>query len=75
MEQWQVAREMRARIKSRFDHEGIEIPMPQRVVWHREQGGEARSAHVTDDAGADPQSDSRAGAGASAGPTEPPPAR
>ena len=37
MEQWQVAREMRARIKARFDHEGIEIPLPQRVVWHREQ--------------------------------------
>ena len=26
MEQWAVAREMRQRIKSRFDHEGIEIP-------------------------------------------------
>jgi small conductance mechanosensitive channel len=37
MEQWQVAREMRARIKARFDHEGIEIPLPQRVVWHRER--------------------------------------
>ncbi len=36
MEQWQVAREMRARIKARFDHEGIEIPLPQRVVWHRD---------------------------------------
>ena len=28
MEQWAVAREMRQRIKSRFDHEGIEIPSP-----------------------------------------------
>jgi small conductance mechanosensitive channel len=36
MEQWQVARELRQRIKARFDHEGIEIPFPQRVVWHRE---------------------------------------
>ena len=63
MEQWQVAREMRARIKGRFDHEGIEIPMPQRVVWHREQAGEGRSAHVTDDAGA----------GSGAGPAGPPP--
>lgn len=34
-EQWGVAREMRARIKARFDLEGIEIPFPQRVVWHR----------------------------------------
>ncbi len=33
-----VAREMRSRIKARFDAEGIEIPLPQRVVWHR--GGE-----------------------------------
>ena len=35
MEQWAVARELRQRIKARFDHEGIEIPLPQRVVWHR----------------------------------------
>jgi small conductance mechanosensitive channel len=35
MEQWKVAREMRERIKDRFDAEGIEIPYPQRVVWHR----------------------------------------
>lgn len=37
MEQWAVARELRQRIKARFDHEGIEIPLPQRVVWQREQ--------------------------------------
>ncbi len=36
MEQWGVARTLRQRIKARFDHEGIEIPLPQRVVWHRE---------------------------------------
>ena len=36
MEQWAVARELRQRIKARFDHEGIEIPYAQRVVWHRE---------------------------------------
>ena len=34
-EQWAVAREMRQRIKARFDHEGIEMPFPQRVVWQR----------------------------------------
>ncbi len=36
LEQWAVAREMRQRIKARFDHEGIEIPFAQRVVWMRE---------------------------------------
>ncbi|MEJ7629046.1 MAG: mechanosensitive ion channel family protein [Nocardioidaceae bacterium] len=35
-EQGPVAREMRARIKARFDAEGIEIPLPQRMVWHRD---------------------------------------
>ena len=39
MEQWQVAREMRERIKSRFDHEGIVMPLPQRVVWHQDESG------------------------------------
>jgi moderate conductance mechanosensitive channel len=37
LEQWAVARAMRQRIKARFDHEGIEIPFAQRVVWHREE--------------------------------------
>jgi small conductance mechanosensitive channel len=36
LEQWEVAREMRERIKARFDHEGIEIALPQRVLWHRD---------------------------------------
>jgi small-conductance mechanosensitive channel len=36
MEQWGVARQLRQRIKARFDHEGIDIPLPQRVVWHHE---------------------------------------
>jgi moderate conductance mechanosensitive channel len=33
--QWKVGRELRARIKRAFDAEGIEIPFPQRTVWHR----------------------------------------
>ena len=28
MEQWRVARVVRERIKSRFDHEGIQAPFP-----------------------------------------------
>ena len=44
MEQWGVARALRQRIMARFDHEGIEVPLPQRVVWHRdEQTGSPRS--------------------------------
>ncbi|CAA9335041.1 MAG: Potassium efflux system KefA protein / Small-conductance mechanosensitive channel [uncultured Nocardioidaceae bacterium] len=39
LEQWEVAREMRQRIKARFDHEGIEIALPQRVIWHRDAPG------------------------------------
>ena len=39
MEQWAVAREMRQRIKARFDYEGIELPFPHQVVWHRDMPG------------------------------------
>lgn len=47
LEQWAVAREMRQRIKARFDLEGIEIPYAQRVVWTR-SGDEEPQAPVTD---------------------------
>jgi len=51
LEQWAIARELRQRIKARFDHEGIEIPFAQRVVWHREgnpQGQETpKDEHVS----------------------------
>lgn len=33
-DQWSVAREARRRIKKVFDAKGIEIPFPQRVVYH-----------------------------------------
>jgi small conductance mechanosensitive channel len=36
LEQWGVARELRRRIKARFDREGVEIPFPQRAVWLRQ---------------------------------------
>lgn len=35
--QWSVARELRQRIKARFDAEGVEIPFPQRTVWVRSE--------------------------------------
>jgi small-conductance mechanosensitive channel len=34
LKQWDVARELRRRLKRRFDAEGIEIPFPQRTVHH-----------------------------------------
>lgn len=36
LQQWTVAREMRQRIKARFDQEGIAMPLPQRVVLGRD---------------------------------------
>lgn len=39
-EQWNIAREARRRIKSAFDAAGIEIPFPQRVVYHMYPQGE-----------------------------------
>jgi small conductance mechanosensitive channel len=48
LEQWRIARELRARIKRRFDELGIEIPLPQRTVWHR--GDFTAVAHPPGDA-------------------------
>jgi moderate conductance mechanosensitive channel len=36
LQQWSVARELRERVKDRFDVEGIEIPLPQHMVWRRD---------------------------------------
>ena len=33
--QWRVSRELRERLKAALEAAGIEIPFPQRVVWHR----------------------------------------
>ena len=55
LEQWEVAREMRQRIKARFDYEGIEIPLPQRVVWHREAAGVPQPASAPDTAAPQPK--------------------
>ena len=35
--QWALKREMLRRIKYRFDDEGIEIPVPHRVVYQRSE--------------------------------------
>jgi moderate conductance mechanosensitive channel len=55
MEQWAVARELRQRIKARFDHEGIEIPFAQRVVWHRDGRPHPVTDNGPDSASADDQ--------------------
>lgn len=55
LEQWAVAREMRERIKARFDMEGIEFARPPRIVWHREappQSREGAGADTSDSAAA-----------------------
>ena len=46
LEQWEIARELRKRIKERFGHEGIEIPFPQQVVWHRNEPQTPQEADV-----------------------------
>jgi small-conductance mechanosensitive channel len=44
LEQWAVARELRERIKARFDHEGIELARPARVIINRTD--ERREPHL-----------------------------
>jgi small-conductance mechanosensitive channel len=43
-EQWGVSRELRERIKKRFDAEGIAIPFPQRTVWVRQEQQETHAS-------------------------------
>lgn len=51
--QLEVARALRARIKAAFDQAGIEIPFPQRTVWHRLEDGAAALVPVGSRAGGD----------------------
>ncbi len=37
LRQWEVAGELRKRLKIAFDREGIEIPFPQRVIYHTKE--------------------------------------
>ena len=57
LKQWDVARELRRRIKLRFDREGIEIPFPHQKVqfegMHPALAGAGTAAPGTDDAEAD----------------------
>lgn len=46
MEQWAVARELRERIKARFDHEGITIPHMKYVTWTPQTPDEPNPAPV-----------------------------
>lgn len=47
LKQWEVARELRRRIKNRFDREGIEIPFPHRTLyWGSDQTPKPRGATV-----------------------------
>jgi small conductance mechanosensitive channel len=50
MEQWRVARVLRERIKSRFDHEGIQAPYPTSYVMNRTPGAPDANATVGADA-------------------------
>jgi small-conductance mechanosensitive channel len=38
LRQWEVGRELRRRIKNRFDEKGIRIPIPHRVLFWGETG-------------------------------------
>ncbi len=53
LEQWGVAREMRARIKARFEHEGINLAVAQRVMW--QESAPTAATHAGSDAGPEPQ--------------------
>ena len=35
LKQWVIAREMRERVKARFDEEGIAMPLASKLYWSR----------------------------------------
>jgi small conductance mechanosensitive channel len=44
LKQWEVGRELRKRIKTRFDEKGIQIPFPHRVlIWGDKDQNESNS--------------------------------
>ena len=47
--QWDLRRELRRRVKIRFDQEGIEIPFPHRTVYIGEAPGGTANVRVTSD--------------------------
>lgn len=46
LKQWDVARELRRRLKHRFDAEGIEIPFPHRTLYWGNENSECRMENV-----------------------------
>jgi moderate conductance mechanosensitive channel len=57
LKQWDVARELRRRLKNRFDAEGIEIPFPHRTFYWgagQEPGGTEATRRAADHATASP---------------------
>ncbi len=46
LQQWSIKRELLRRIKNRFDELGIEIPFPQRTVYHRVEEDESARFEV-----------------------------
>lgn len=49
LEQWAVARAMRERVKARFESEGINLAVAQRVIW-QESAASAATAEPTEEA-------------------------
>jgi small conductance mechanosensitive channel len=47
MEQWGVARTMRERVKARFEHEGIDLAVAQRVAWQESAPSAAHADEET----------------------------
>ncbi len=46
LKQWEVGRELRRRIKNRFDEKGIQIPSPQRILFWGEPKNRVKSEEL-----------------------------